>query len=215
MSKRSRVSDAEREQRRAADRQRLQQAAEQLLSSEGWQRWVRTRATNGLARYSINNQLLIALQTGGTATFVAGFRAWLNLGYAVRKGEPAIRIVAPMPIKQPDEQPADAPGEERDESHRLLYRCVAVFDRRQVSPIDGVDPAPLEPPSQTLTGDSHGHLLERLERFAGELSRHLEAVTPDPFITECPDHARLAPDQARLAAQENCDAQAGAFHKLD
>jgi hypothetical protein len=53
MSKRSRVSEAEREQRRAEDRQRLQQAAEQLLSSEGWQRWVRIRAANGLARYSL------------------------------------------------------------------------------------------------------------------------------------------------------------------
>jgi hypothetical protein len=53
MSKRSRVPDAEREERRAADRRRLQQAAEQLLSSEGWQRWVRTRATTGLARYCL------------------------------------------------------------------------------------------------------------------------------------------------------------------
>ena len=93
-----RLSEAERERRRTADRERLRQAAEQLLSSEGWQRWVRTRATNGLSRYSFNNQLLIALQTGGTATFVAGFKAWLKLGYAVRKGERAIRIFAPMPL---------------------------------------------------------------------------------------------------------------------
>jgi hypothetical protein len=169
MSKRSRVSDAEREQRRAADRQRLQQAAEQLLSSEGWQRWVRTRATNGLARYSINNQLLIALQTSGTATFVAGFRAWLNLGYAVDRGQKALRILAPMPVKQRDEQPADTPGEEREQSRRVLFRSIAVFDRRQVSPIDGADPAPLEPPCEPLTGDSHGHLLAPLERFAASI----------------------------------------------
>ena len=86
-----RLSEQEREQRRASDRG-MQQAVEQLLGSEGWQRWVRVRAANGLSRYSINNQLLIALQTGGTASFVAGFRAWLELGYAVRKGERAIRI---------------------------------------------------------------------------------------------------------------------------
>jgi hypothetical protein len=47
------LSEAEREERRAQDRQRLQNAAEQLLNSEGWQRWVRIRARNGLARYSV------------------------------------------------------------------------------------------------------------------------------------------------------------------
>jgi hypothetical protein len=70
-----RLSEREREQRRAADRERMQRAAEQLLGSEAWRRWVRVRAANGLSRYSLNNQLLIALQTGGTASFVAGFRA--------------------------------------------------------------------------------------------------------------------------------------------
>ena len=38
------LTDAERTQRREQDRERLKQAAEQLLSSEGWQRWVRVRA---------------------------------------------------------------------------------------------------------------------------------------------------------------------------
>ena len=53
---------------------------------------------NGLARYSINNQLLIAVAMPD-ASYVCGFRAWLGLGYQVRKGEKAIRIMAPMPIK--------------------------------------------------------------------------------------------------------------------
>src|SRR4051812_30422814 len=54
---RPRLSDAERERRRQADRERLEQAARDLLSSEGWARWIRVRATNGLARYSLRNQL--------------------------------------------------------------------------------------------------------------------------------------------------------------
>lgn len=49
---RKRLNDAEREQRRAEDRLRVDVAARQLLSSEGWQRWVRVRARNGLSRYS-------------------------------------------------------------------------------------------------------------------------------------------------------------------
>ena len=57
------------------------------------------RARNGLSRYSINNQLLIALARPD-ATYVCGFRAWLQLGYQVRKGEKAIWILAPMPIKR-------------------------------------------------------------------------------------------------------------------
>jgi hypothetical protein len=44
------VSYEERQQRREQDRERLKQAAEQLLTSEGWQRWVRVRAQGGLAK---------------------------------------------------------------------------------------------------------------------------------------------------------------------
>ena len=38
----AKLSDAERAERRRADRERLEQAARALLSSEGWQRWVRS-----------------------------------------------------------------------------------------------------------------------------------------------------------------------------
>ena len=34
-----RLTDAEHKERRERDRQRLHQATEQLLSSEGWRRW--------------------------------------------------------------------------------------------------------------------------------------------------------------------------------
>jgi hypothetical protein len=43
MPKRTQPSQAEREQRRSADRAFVQQAVEQLRSSEGWQRWLATR----------------------------------------------------------------------------------------------------------------------------------------------------------------------------
>ena len=75
---RRRLCESERDERRRADRERLQRAAEQLLSSEGWERWVRVRSRNGLARYSVNNQLLIAFARPD-ATFVAGFRPYLEL----------------------------------------------------------------------------------------------------------------------------------------
>jgi hypothetical protein len=53
----------------------------QLLTSEGWQRWVQVRARGGLAQLSIDNQLPVALACPD-ATFVAGFKAWLKLGIA-------------------------------------------------------------------------------------------------------------------------------------
>jgi hypothetical protein len=39
-----RLSEHERAERRRQDRERLQRAAEELLCSEGWARWVRVRA---------------------------------------------------------------------------------------------------------------------------------------------------------------------------
>jgi hypothetical protein len=91
---------------------------------------------------------------------VAGFKAWLKLGYCVRKGEKAIRIVAPMPIKD-----RDADGDDETQI-RVLFKGVSVFDRQQVAPIDGAEQASLEPPCEPLTGDSHAHLLEPLAAFA-------------------------------------------------
>ena len=164
MRTKRRLTDAEREQRREHDRQRLHQAAEQLLSSEGWQRWVRVRAKGGLARLSLNNQLLVALSCPD-ATFVAGFKAWLELGYCVRKGEKAIRIIAPIPIKPTDDQDTNEDNSRR----RVLFKGVSVFERSQVTPLPGVEPTPLGPPSEPLTGDSHAHLVAPLEAFTESL----------------------------------------------
>jgi hypothetical protein len=160
---RVRLSEQEREQRRAEDRERLKHAAEQLLGSAGWQRWVRARARNGLARYSVSNLCLILL-ANPEAAFAAGFKAWLELGYCVRKGERAIRIFAPMPVK-----PKELADPEAEDRARLLFRVVPVFDRSQVEPLDGRDQAPLQPPSQPLTGDSHAHLLTPASKLAREL----------------------------------------------
>jgi N-terminal domain of anti-restriction factor ArdC len=94
MPKRTQLSEAEREQRRAADRAFVQQAVEQLRSSDGWQSWLITR--RHFHSYSLRNQLLLAMQKPD-ATRVAGFKAWLAMGYCVRRGETALRIFAPCP----------------------------------------------------------------------------------------------------------------------
>jgi hypothetical protein len=93
MSKHQPLTEAEREQRRAEDRERLKQAAEQLLSSGGLAALGQSPRQQRPG-YSLTNQLLVALQSGGRATFVAGFKQWLAVGYCVKRGERAIRIMA-------------------------------------------------------------------------------------------------------------------------
>ena len=129
-----RLSDAERAERRRQDRERLQQAARELLTSEGWRRWVRVRSQAGLARLSLSNQLLVAMARPD-ATFVAGFKGWLRLGYAVSKGEKAIRIIAPLPVKERDR----ATGEQTETL--VLFKTVFVFDTLSRVVSWGHDPA--------------------------------------------------------------------------
>lgn len=184
------VSPEERAARRQADRERLEQAARQMLTSDGWQAWIRVRSANGLARYSVGNLMLIAMQTGGTATFVAGFRAWLDLDRCVMKGEKAIRILAPMPVKTGDVA-KDAP-DGADQEVRVLFKSVPVFDAAQVEVLPGRDPAPLSPPAQPIIGDSHAHLLVPLTRLAGELGYRVEIRPVDgPAGGWCDSRHRL------------------------
>jgi hypothetical protein len=70
--------------RRAAEREQMKAAIAALQTSEGWRRWLRARRY--FHKYSLPNQLLIAHQCPD-ATRVAGFRAWLKLGYCVRMSD--------------------------------------------------------------------------------------------------------------------------------
>src|SRR5215217_3785340 len=100
------LTEAERSARRQADRDRIEQAARALLTRDGWRRWVKVRASNGLSRYSLRNQWLIAIDCharGIKPTYVASFRAFLALNRCVRRGETAIKILAPTAVKQRDD----------------------------------------------------------------------------------------------------------------
>lgn len=158
--KNTRLSEAELEERRRADRERLERAARELQSSEGWQRWVAVRRHNGLGRYSVGNQLLIALEAwrrGFEPRYIAGYRWWAEHGYQVRGGERAIRVLGPVRRKV-----EDAPdGEEAVVV--VGFRGVSVFDRSQVDAGRGAEP--LAPPSEPIEGDSHAANQEPLVRF--------------------------------------------------
>jgi len=141
---------------------------------------MRVRATNGLARYSIRNQYLIAYDSaarGLTPTYVAGFRAWLTLNRCVRRGEKAIRILAPIPITERDA------NNEKTEENRVLFRAVPVFDVAQTEPLPGLDPIALTPPSEPIEGDSHRDLIAPLHRLAHDLGYTVEHRDLGPGAT--------------------------------
>ena len=165
------LTDEQRDARRKADRDRIEQAARALLTTDGWQRWIRVRASNGLSRYSVSNQMLIAIDCwsrGITPTYVAGFRAFLDLNRCVRKGETAIRILAPVTVKDRDEH-GETTGEKK-----VFFRTVAVFDVSMTDPLPGKQPVPLTPPAEPITGDSHHHLIARLIAHAAQLGYTVE-----------------------------------------
>ncbi|HEX5924308.1 MAG TPA: ArdC-like ssDNA-binding domain-containing protein [Baekduia sp.] len=167
------LTDEERDARRRADRDRLEQAARALLTTDGWQRWIKVRSSNGLSRYSLGNQMLIAIEAharGITPTYVAGFRAWLQLNRVPRKGE-GIRILAPVTVKDRDEH-----GEQTG-SRRVFFKAVTVWDVSGTDPLPGKEPVPLAPPAQPITGDSHHHLITPLTAHATELGYSVESVS--------------------------------------
>lgn len=171
-------TEEDRQAARERQREMVEQSVRELLTSEGWKRWAETRAT--FHDYSFGNCLLIAMQCPH-ATHVAGFRAWQALGRQVRKGERAIRIMAPMIVggsKAERKQMRSAPrvltatSAEKmgaDDGPRMLFRAVPVFD---ISQTDGEPLA--EPPREPLTGDSHAHLIGTLETFAAAMGIKVE-----------------------------------------
>lgn len=138
------LSPEEREARRAAEREQVVAAVKALQSSGGWLAWAKVR--KAFRRYSPINQLLIAQQKPD-ATHVAGFRAWLKLGYCVRRGEQAIRIWGPMPPSAKALQEWRDAGADPREKPPTRFRMLPVFDRSQVDPLPPpAEPQPLDSP---------------------------------------------------------------------
>jgi len=65
-----------------------------------------------------------------------------------------------MRVKARDED------DEESGEKKTVFRVAKVFDVSQTDPLPGVEPALLSPPSAPIEGDSHAHLLDRLEALA-------------------------------------------------
>jgi hypothetical protein len=129
------VGDFEKPDVRALVEQ-LSRGVEQLGDEGKWEEFLAAQAR--FHRYSFANTMLI-LQQFPDATTVAGFNTWRGMGRAVRRGERAIWIVAPV---------LERSGKASTEREIAGFRRVAVFDLSQTEgtelvslcePLEGTD----------------------------------------------------------------------------
>ena len=126
-----------------------------LLDSEGWKAALKFRSK--FHSYSFRNAYLIYLQCP-TATLVAGYRRWQELGRQVRKGETSLAILAPI-LKKVE-------GEGGDEERRVVgFRTARVFDIAQT---DGEPLARTPPPgpARGRLGEHSRDAFRRAKAFA-------------------------------------------------
>ena len=178
---------------------RLETGTQELFESERYKAYLTTMSK--FHSYSFNNTLLIAMQGG---QLVAGYNKWRdNFHRNVKKGEKAIKILAPAPFKAKKEvQKLDAQGRpvmgkdgkpvtEVQEIQVPAFKIVSVFD---VSQTEG-EPLP-SIGVEELTGS--------VERY-GEFFKALEQTSPVPIgFEDIPggSHGYYHLTEKRIAIQE-------------
>lgn len=159
-----------------------------LASAEEWQRHLDLQAS--LHQYSFGNVLLIVAQCPG-ATRVAGFAAWKAMGRSVRKGEKAIRILAPMLVKRLGE------ADTVDEAVIRGFRYVPVFD---ISQTEG---EPIPQPCSRLQWEVPGECFTRLVDVAVALGYSVEEADLSPGTNgDCTFSRRLIRVERRNASAQ-------------
>ncbi len=127
--------------------EQLQEALQELVTSEDWQRALAVAAR--FHDYSFANTQLIWTQSharGFTPSRVAGYRTWQELGRHVQRGERGLQILAPVIRKVTPED-----GEE-EERRVVGFRVVHVWDLAQTKG----EPLP-EVPVTLVEGDLPFH----------------------------------------------------------
>ena len=178
---------------------RLETGIQELFESERYKAYLTTMSK--FHSYSFNNTLLIAMQGG---QLVAGYNKWKDDFHRnVKKGEKAIKILAPAPFKAKKEvQKLDAQGRpvmgkdgkpvtEVQEIQVPAFKIVSVFD---VSQTEG-EPLP-SIGVEELTGS--------VERY-GEFFKALEQTSPVPIgFEDIPggSHGYYHLTEKRIAIQE-------------
>ena len=190
------LTEAQREQRRIEQRELVVASIEQLRSSDGWGAYLAARAR--FRSYSARNVLMI-LQQHPTATRVAGFRAWLDLGWCVTKGSTAIRIWAPCPPSKRQLKAWRDAGADPNDRPRTGWRLASVFAQDQVAELPPpAQPAPLQAPIAEIRGDSHEDLIAELVALANEIGYTVTFADTGPADGVCDSHDKRIAVAERL-----------------
>jgi hypothetical protein len=99
----------------------LAESVTNLMNSEVYKAALQFR--NKFHAYSFRNTFLIYTQCP-TATYVAGYHRWLQLGRHVKKGETGISILAPMTRKAKDD-------DGNDKAYISGFKSTTIFDIAQ------------------------------------------------------------------------------------
>ena len=162
----SAAKQAEANTRREELLSKLTEGIDKLTESAEWQKYLDCQAR--FHHYSFRNCLLIVSQHP-TATQVASFKKWQEMGRQVNKGETSLRILAPS-LRKVEIEAEDG---KTDEVRKVTgFRLVPVFDISQTSGVE------LPEPVKLLDGEAPQGVFGRLTRFAESIGFRVQ-VTPE------------------------------------
>lgn len=108
----------------------LENGVDEIFNSDKYKTYLTTMSK--FYHYSLYNCMLIAMQTEGKASHVAGYKAWQeNFNRHVKSGEKALQILAPVPHKYKKNVVNEDGTTEEVEGKYFTYRIVSVFDISQ------------------------------------------------------------------------------------
>jgi len=148
-----------------AERQAMESALRSMLSEDGWRHLLELRASPA-HKYSLGNIAWLcaqAEQRNVPLSEVRGYRAWESVGRQVRRGEKALRVLAPLTVKVEPKPDAEAQAPEGEPKVRVVgWRAVPVFDIAQT------DGPPLPEVADRLDAGDPTDLAERIRGFLSE-----------------------------------------------
>lgn len=180
---------------------KLEQGVQDVFQSDSYKELLNVMAR--MPHYSINNQILIAMQTSGQATMCQSFTGWKQVGRYVKAGEKGIKIFAPAPYtiqKEMDKLDAqgkpvlDSDGEPVKETQEVTVNAFKVVNTFDISQTDGKEIPTIG--VDELSGD--------VDRFS-VLMAALTEVCPVPIAFEdIPGDAKgyYSQTEKRIAIQE-------------
>lgn len=108
---------------------KLEEGVKGIYEGEGYKAFLDVMSK--FHTYSVNNCILIAMQKP-EATQVAGFKSWQkNFKRSVKKGEKAIKILAPIPHKFTKEIENEDGEKVQKEIQYMTFKAISVFDISQ------------------------------------------------------------------------------------